>query len=167
MAEPVDPSANVGGLGIQVYLQNGDYEALAEGDWVLVRGRLHSFRGELETLVEQPDQVWRFDTGPPVQPLPVRAFDVGESLEGRLVTFTGDVTRWQGDSIYLCDPAQPDAEVRVTVRSSLGWRRPYVNIGESWQVTGIVSQFAKESPWNGGYRLLVRYPTDLLHLETP
>ena len=52
--------------------------------------------------------------------------------------------------------------VRVTVRSSLPWKRPYVKKGQLWQVTGIVSQFAKEAPWNGGYRVLPRYETDLV-----
>jgi hypothetical protein len=170
VAEPAATDGDVAstaGLGIQVYLRNGVFMEMAEGDWVLVRGRLRSFRGELEVVVERPDQVWRIDAGTPVQPLAVRAYDVGETLEGRLVTFTGTVTGWQGDSIYLCDPEQPDIDVRVTVRSSLGWRRPYVNKGEWWQVTGLVSQFAKEHPWNGGYRILVRYEHDLARIGQP
>lgn len=164
VAEPAG-AGNVGdvaGLGIQVYLQDGLFAEMAEGDEVLVRGRLHSFRGELEAIANEPSQVWRIDGSTPLQPLPVRAYEVGETLEGRLVTFSGEVTGWQGDSIYVCDPERPDEDVRVTVRSSLDWRRPYVNKGEQWQVTGIVSQFAKEHPWNGGYRVLVRYQDDLV-----
>ncbi len=53
----------------------------------------------------------------------------------------------------------------MTVRSSLDWKRPYVNKGERWRVTGIVSQFAREHPWNGGYRVLVRYPPDLVRVD--
>ena len=80
--------------------------------------------------------------------------------------FTGVVTGYQGDSIFLADPLSPEtAAVRVTVRSSLGWKRPYVLPGQRWQVTGIVSQFAQAAPWNGGYRVLVRYPGDLLKLK--
>ncbi len=37
-------------------------------------------------------------------PLPVTVGDIAEPLEGRLVTFSGVVTGWQGDSIYLGDP---------------------------------------------------------------
>ena len=165
VAEPADASSGVAGLGVQVYLRSGVFMPMAEGDWVLVRGRLTSFRGELEVMVDQPDHVWRYAAGAPLLPLPVAACDVGESLEGRLVTFEGVVTGWQGDSIYLCDPAAPEAEVRVTVRSSLDWKRPYVNKGERWRVTGIVSQFAREHPWNGGYRVLVRYPPDMVRVE--
>jgi len=44
-------------------------------------------------------------------------------------------------------------------------KRPYVKKGEFYQVTGIVSQFASAAPWNDGYRVLVRYPTDLVKTE--
>ena len=57
------------------------------------------------------------------------------------------------------------APLRVTVRSSLAWKRPFVYKGEVWQVTGIVSQFALRSPWNGGYRVLPRYVEDLVRIE--
>jgi hypothetical protein len=158
----------IAGLGIQVYLRTGGvFPPLAEGDWVLVRGRLRSHRGELEVQIDLPDQVWPMGPGAPLLPLAVRPAEVGESLEGRLVTLRGTVTRWQGDSIYLADLDDPQAEpVRVTVRSSLGWKRPYVQIGQLFQATGVVSQFAQRAPWNGGYRLLVRYPEDLIRVES-
>jgi hypothetical protein len=37
-----------------------------------------------------------------------------------------------------------------------------VRLGEAWQATGVVSQFARETPWNGGYRMLVRWQNDLV-----
>ena len=168
VADPA-PDYTVGplaGMGINVYLRNGEFPSLAEGDRVLVRGLLRSFRGEMELQLESPTQIWRLDGGAPLQPLPIAAGEVGETLEGRLVTFTSIVTGWQGDSIFVVDPAHPEAEaIRVTVRSSLPWRRPYVQKGQRWQVTGIVSQFAREAPWNGGYRVLVRYKDDLVKLK--
>ncbi|HXF60303.1 MAG TPA: hypothetical protein VNK95_01720, partial [Caldilineaceae bacterium] len=158
----------IAGLGIHVYLQGGEFLPMQEGDWVLVRGVLKSFRGEMEVRLAEPGQLWPIGPGTPLLPLPVQVSEIGESLEGRLVTFTGVVTGWQGDSLYLGDPAAPTAPaVRVTVRSSLGWRRPYVQKGEVFQVTGVVSQFAREAPWNGGYRVLLRYRSDLVRLSTP
>lgn len=114
------------------------------------------------------NDLWPLDHGLPLQPLPVIVADIGESLEGRLVTVTGEVSGWQGDSIFLIDPTIPEAPaVQITVRSSTGWRRPYVNKGQRWQATGIVSQFARESPWNGGYRILVRGERDLVKIKAP
>ncbi len=165
VAEPAAAQQTIAGLGMQVYLLSGDFTPMEEGDWVLVKGELHSFHGEMELLADDPGQVWRIGEGKPILPLSVSAADVGESLEGRLVTFIGEVTGWRGDSFYICDPHFPDAEVQVTVRSSLDWKRPYVNPGEVWQITGIVSQFAKEHPWNGGYRVLARYKSDLVRVE--
>ncbi|MEZ4865381.1 MAG: lamin tail domain-containing protein [Caldilineaceae bacterium] len=162
---PTSPMGPYAGISLNVYLWHGAFPSLVEGDRVGVRGLLQSFRGEMEIVLENPEQIWRIEGGAPLEPLPVTLAEIGESLEGRLVTFTGAVSGWQGDSIILSDPADPTVEaVRVTVRSSLGWRRPYVNKGERWQVTGIVSQFAREAPWNGGYRVLVRYREDLVRL---
>ncbi|MCB0084608.1 MAG: hypothetical protein KDE47_26895, partial [Caldilineaceae bacterium] len=154
------------GIGINVYLRQAQYPDLQVGDRVRLRGVLKSFRGEMELQLYEPTSIQRVGTHTPLLPLPVTGAEIGESLEGRLVSFRGRVSGWQGDSIYLSDPANPDAEaVRVTVRSSTGWRRPYVKRGEEWQVTGIVSQFAAEAPWNGGYRVLVRYEADLSRLQ--
>ena len=167
VADPAPPpNDKTAWLGVQVYLRRGDFPELAEGDRVDVRGTMRSFRGEREILVEKSEDIWRLGAGRPLQPLPVAVSAVGEPLEGRLVTFEGIVTRWLGVSIFLADPTNPDAEpVMVTVRSSLGWRRPFVNKGERWRVTGIVSQAAAAPPWNGGYRVLVRYPTDLVEMK--
>jgi hypothetical protein len=157
------------GLGVQVYLRKGEFIAMQEGEWVLVRGGVvKSFRGEMEIEITEPGQVWPFAPGIPLAPLPVTISTIGETLEGRLVSFTGMVTGWQGDSIYLGDPANPDApSVRVTVRASLGWRRPYVQKGQQFNVVGIVGQFATATPWNDGYRVLVRYEGDLVRVISP
>jgi len=153
------------GIGVNVYLRRGDYPPLQAGDLVLLRGRLDSFRGETELIVDTPDQIWRITGGTMLTPLTVRAGEVGEALEGRLVTLQGVVTGWQGDSIFLGDPEDSDAApVRITVRTTLSWKRPYVRLGEVWQATGVVSQFARETPWNGGYRILVRWQDDLLKM---
>ncbi|MBI3957357.1 MAG: lamin tail domain-containing protein, partial [Chloroflexi bacterium] len=166
VADPaLPPNDKTAWLGVQVYLRRGDFPELGEGDRVDVRGTMHSFRGEREIVVERPEDIWRVGAGEPLQPLPIAASAVGESLEGRLVTFGGFVAGWLGVSIFLGDPDNPDVEpVMVTVRSSLGWRRPFVNKGERWRVTGIVSQSAAAAPWNGGYRVLVRYPSDLVEI---
>ena len=164
-AEPEGVLPAIAGLGVQVYLAAGEFLPMQEGDWVLVRGTLKSFRGEMEIRIAEPGHAWPYAPGTPLLPLPVTPAQVGEALEGRLVTLEGIVTGWQGDSVYLGDVQAADAPpLRVTVRSSLGWKRPYVRLGERYRATGVVSQFAQQAPWNGGYRLLVRYPGDLVKL---
>ncbi|MCB0131916.1 MAG: lamin tail domain-containing protein, partial [Caldilineaceae bacterium] len=155
VADPApDAAGRASGLGMQVYLWQGDYPALEEGDRVRVRGMTKSFRGEMEVTMDTPEQIWKLSDGVPLNPLAVAPGDIGEHVEGRFVTFEGIVTGWQSDSIYLGDPADPAVEpVRVTVRSSLEWRKPYVNKGERYRVTGVVSQFARAEPWNDGYRV--------------
>ncbi|CAN5675080.1 hypothetical protein BH10CHL1_BH10CHL1_27260 [soil metagenome] len=165
-----DPAPNIlegpyAGIGINVYLRKGEFPALQAGDQVLVRGILRSFRGEMELQLDTPDQIWRIGPGILLQPLPVALPEIGETVEGRLVTFTGAVSRWQGDSIYLIDPANPNGPpVRVTVRTSLDWKRPYVQKGQIFRVIGVVSQMASSVPWNGGYRVLVRFKEDLIKM---
>lgn len=170
VADPAPDPINgpYAGIGINVYLRNGLFPTLAEGDWVRVRGQLRTFRGEMELWLTSANDLWRLEHRPPLQPLPVQVAEIGETLEGRLITLTGEVSGWQGDSIFLVDPANPAAPaVQITVRSSTGWRRPYVNKGQRWQATGIVSQFARASPWNGGYRILVRGEPDLVKVKAP
>jgi hypothetical protein len=154
------------GIGANVYLEQGEFPSLVEGDRVWLHGRWNSYRGEMELVLAGPHDVWKLGSGAPLRPLPVWAHTVCESVEGRLVTFTGAVVGWQGDSLLLVDPAHPAAlPVRVTVRTSLPWKRPYVYKGEIWRVTGVVSQFARRSPWNDGYRVLPRYVEDLVRIE--
>jgi hypothetical protein len=156
----------IAGIGIHVYLRNGEFPALQEGDRVLVRGRFHSFRGEMELQMDSPGQLWRVGPGILLEPLPVTVAEIGESVEGRLVTFHGAVSGWQGDSIFLQDLDNPQAApIRVAVLSSLDWKRPFVQRGEIYQVTGIVSQLASQAPWNRGYRVLVRYAGNLVKVE--
>ena len=44
-------------------------------------------------------------------------------------------------------------------------KRPYAKKGQLFQVTGIVGQFGTSAPWNDGYRVLVRYQSDLVRIE--
>jgi hypothetical protein len=153
VADPV--AGGIAGLGVRVYLRRGDYPPFAQGDWVLLRGRFRSFRGEMELSLDDPSQVWKISAGELLRPLPVDLPAIGEKLEGRLITVTGIVSGWQGASIFLLDPTQAiSSPLRIVTPIVSGWRRPYVRIGQRWVVTGIVSQSATTAPWNGGYRVL-------------
>ena len=107
-------------------------------------------------VLDTAEQIWRIEGGAPLQPLPVRVRDIGEALEGRLVTFRGVVSGWQGtaSTSWTRRPAGRAGAPPCAARSR---KRPYVHEGDRFTVTGVVSQFAREDPWNGGYRVLVRW----------
>ena len=150
------------GAGLRVFLPIGDFPALAPGDVVVAHGELTTFRGERELRIDTPAAIAATGAGALPQPLATHVTAIGEAFEGRLVIFTGVVAWADGDSLYLHDPAQPQAPaVRVMVARSLGWPRPAALPGQRWRVTGVVSQMARAAPWNGGYRVLVRWPSDL------
>lgn len=156
----------IAGSGLRVYLPWGDFPALREGDWVEARGLLQSFRGERELRPAGPSGVVRLEAGAPLLPQVIALAQVGEGVEGQLVRFEGVIAATDGDSLFLADPAAPGLPpMRVIVARSLGWPPPVAAAGELWQVTGIVSQSARAAPWNGGYRVLVRAPADLVRLR--
>lgn len=160
------PGDAVAGPGLRVYLPYVDFSPIAEGSVVRVTGTTASFRGEKELQLAHASDLVVLATGEPLLPLAVEVADLGEAHEGRLVTFEADILLVDGDSLYVTDAALPGSQiVRVAVLRSLGWPRPAAQASEHWRVTGIVGQMARASPWNGGYRVLVRYPSDLARLR--
>jgi hypothetical protein len=149
------------GNGVRVYLPLQEFAALAPGDRVRVHGTLANYRGEREVVVAAPAAVEWLGASPPPQPEPTTPSAIGEPMEGRLVTLHGAVVRVDGDSLYLADLRAPAAApLRVVVLRSLGWPCPAAQPGELWRATGVVSQLEGRTP-GGGYRLLVRFPSDL------
>ncbi len=139
--------------GMLVYLRSGEWPPLSEGQWVRVNGRLDTYYGEREISLVRIDDIKTLQPAAPPPPLPIRTGEVNETNEGRLVQISGAITGyWKESTLYLDDGS---GEARITIKTSTGIRRPYVNIGEVWTVVGVVSQ--SES----GYRLLPRRAEDL------
>ncbi len=55
---------------------------------------------------------------------------------------------------------------RIYLDRDTGVTRPWLEVGQPLQVVGVVSQYTDEDPPVGGYRLLPRYPFDLV-IEEP
>ncbi|MCD6288917.1 MAG: lamin tail domain-containing protein, partial [Anaerolineae bacterium] len=144
--------------GIQVYAGHHPWPQLQEGDWVEVQGRVADFHGESEIQIKREDGVRVLGRGKPPAPALIRCDLVGEAYEGMLVMVVGRVTGFGRREIRLSDGR---AEVRVYVRGNLGWRRPWVERGQWWSAIGVVSQYVRARPYEGGYRLLPRYEDDL------
>ncbi len=144
--------------GIKVYLRAGEYPPLAVGDRVRVTGWLHSFHGETELSAPDPSYVTRLGPGAPPAAFPVSTGQLGEAHEGRLVWVMGRVTKFEPQALTLDDGTGP---ARIYFPDELSWRRPYVQIGELWAAQGVVSQYAPDAPYVGGYRLIPRFETDV------
>ena len=70
----------------------------------------------------------------------------------------GRVVKFEPQALTLDDGTGP---TRIFFPAELPWRRPYVNVGEFWAAQGVVGQYAFEAPWEGGYRVIPRFKTDV------
>ncbi len=70
----------------------------------------------------------------------------------------GRAVKFEPQAIILDDGSGP---ARIYFPVELGWRRPYVVIGEAWGAQGVVGQYTYEAPWEGGYRLIPRFESDV------
>jgi DNA/RNA endonuclease YhcR with UshA esterase domain len=143
--------------GIMVYLSRGRYPRLSEGDWVRVRGQVWDFHGEKEILVGHWRDVERLGGGEPLEPVQIKTGEVNEENEGLLVEITGEVVGYAWNTIYLDDGS---GKAKVYIKRATGVKKPWVEKGEIYRVVGVVSQYA-EAPYEGGYRLLPRYQSDI------
>jgi uncharacterized protein YdeI (BOF family) len=147
--------------GIQVYMSRSEWPALRVGDWIEVQGRLVDFHGEREVRIFSSAQLRVIGPGAPPVPVLLRGDQLGEMYEGMLVMVVGRVSGFGRQELRLSDHY---GEVRVYVREAVGWRRPWVERGDWWSAIGVVSQYAIQKPYVGGYRLLPRYRDDLAPL---
>ncbi|MCB9133059.1 MAG: lamin tail domain-containing protein [Anaerolineales bacterium] len=145
--------------GMMVYLRSGEWPPLSEGQWVRVNGWLDTFNGEKEIKLTRIDDIKTMGAAPPPAPILIRTGDVGEVTEGLLAQITGAITGFYGDTTFYLDDGS--GEARITVKQYTGFRRPYVNNGDIWTVTGIVSQNDDEAPYDSNYRILPRTPDDI------
>ena len=144
--------------GIQVYMSRSEWPALRLGDWIEVQGHLVDFHGEREIKISSSAQLRIIGPGAPPVPVLLRGDQLGEIYEGMLVMVVGRVSGFGRQELRLSDHY---GEVRVYVREAVGWRRPWVERGDWWSAIGVVSQYAIQKPYVGGYRLLPRYRDDL------
>lgn len=147
------------GSGMKVYLSDGAYPPLEEGDWVRVEGELSDYHGEREITISSTAKVQWLGVGQPPRPVLVETGELGEGVEGLLVELVGRVTGWGWDAVYLDDGS---GQARVYFGRSELAEKPWVEKGELYLVVGVVSQYASARPYEGGYRLLPRYARDVI-----
>jgi lamin tail-like protein len=137
----------------------------ARGATILVRGPLADPYGQVE-LRPGASGFTVTGRGSLPTPLQLRAAELGEATEGRLVELVGtvDATPRKGTSgdlvTDLLDPV--GAEFRVVTDGSSGIVPSQLVKGTTYRVTGVLGQRASRKGALDGYRLYVRDPEDIV-----
>ncbi len=144
--------------GVRVYIRHGGPPELALGDRVQVSGEMGRFHGEVEVQVDEPGRVTRLGAGEPVTPMDIRTGNVGPGYEGMLVRITGQVVGLYKSTLDLDDGS---GVARAVFRELTGVQRPWVEMGELWQVVGVVGRISGEGGVLGPYRVFPRFASDV------
>lgn len=149
------------GAGVVIYLGRGDFPPMRAGQRITAYGYLRTRNGERQLYLRSLDQMSLGDPGPEPLPARIATGQVGEATEGRLVTIFGRVVRLETNAVWLDDGS---GRARVYFRSSIGFRRPPMRQGQFWRITGIVSEFTTSASNAPGYRVLVRFESDVVRV---
>lgn len=152
--------------GILVYLPKDFRGHFDLGDQVEVEGNLRSFHEEAEIVVRDRSDIKLIEAKAPFPPLPIHTTALLEPYEGYLVMLRGQAVAFDRSNTFWVDDGTDWA--KVYIRRSTGIRKPFIEIGTELTLVGIVSQYSdREAPSRNDYRLLLRYPSDLVILPTP
>lgn len=147
--------------GILLYLGSGAWLPMQPGQQVQAFGYLRTRTGQRELYVRN---LWQVGVGPALEPpLPIHvdSGSIGEALEGWLVVIQGPVVRLETNAFWIDDGS---GRARVFFGSASGVKRPKVRRGEVWRVVGVVSEYTTRTSKAPGYRLQVRFESDLTQL---
>jgi hypothetical protein len=151
--------------GIKVYLPKDHRLWVNLGDWVEVVGHTQMYHGELEVSVSERRDARRLKPGDPLPPLPIGSGVMVEPYEGMLVMLNGWAVDFERGGHFWADDGTGWA--RIYLDPDTGIHRPWLEVGQSVLAVGVVSQYTDEEPPIGGYRLMPRYPFDLVIAPPP
>jgi hypothetical protein len=152
--------------GIAVYLARGDWPSIAIGQTVTVLGYMRHRQGEAQLYARN---TWHVHVGAaddliPPPSLPVLTGQIGEDIEGWLVTVSGSVVRLESQAFWLDDGS---GVMRVFFSTSAGWKRPKVSRGEWVTVTGLVTEATTARDTVQKIRMQPRTPADVIRVVEP
>ena len=136
--------------GIQIYFYEEDFPELKLGDEIEVQGEI-SF-SEAKIKISSGEDINILSSDDTISPKLVETGKIDESLEGMLVTVSGQVAKTSGSTFYLDDGS---GEVKVYIIKSTEIKKPEMGKGDWFTITGVVSETSS------GYRILPRYQDDV------
>lgn len=162
------------GVNVFCYDQLTAFE-LALGDSVIATGEVEEYIDEgvgatTEVVCRAAADIDTLSTGHP-EPEPAE-MDIEEAAvedsEGRLVRTFGEVVSMMGDwKMTLADLYDADQMIDVyQAYNDSVTLAPYA-VGDTLEITGVVSQYDETSPYFDGYQLIPRYQRDIVHWVPP
>lgn len=141
--------------GIQIYSSKKDFPELQLGDYIQVTGKLSEASGEKKINTSTSEDIVVLEPQEIVpEPIIITNEEIGESLEGALITIEGNIVDQKGQSFYV-DYGGSD-EIKISIKSTTEIEKPKLEDGQLVRVTGIVSQ-SKDI-----YQILPRYQEDIV-----
>ncbi|MFH1433503.1 MAG: lamin tail domain-containing protein, partial [Candidatus Uhrbacteria bacterium] len=144
------------GSGIQVYMYSADWPELELGDVVELTGELTSSRGETRIKISTASDVTLIDHIAEPAAHEIEIEEVGEEVEGWLVSVSGVIQSIESDRLSL---ESDGTTVLVIAKEATEMDLYELNEGMRIEVTGVVSQYYDS------YRILPRSMNDIEILE--
>ncbi|PIY78521.1 MAG: hypothetical protein COY82_02055, partial [Parcubacteria group bacterium CG_4_10_14_0_8_um_filter_35_7] len=108
--------------------------------------------GEARIKIKDKNDIKILGHKDPPKGHPVKIGQIGEELEGSLVSLEGEVIEKRGNSFYIDDGSD---EVRIYIKSSTNIGKLELKEGDRVKIQGILSEI------KSGYRILPRYKSDI------
>jgi len=142
----------ISGSGLQVFSYSRIFGGIRLGDKLEIFGKMSEVGGEKRLVVESPDFIKIISHDNLLEPELISTGEAGEQYEGYLVLAEGSVMAINGDIFYIDDGS---GQAKVYVKPGARIKKPDMKIGDSVNVTGIVSRTSL------GYRVLPRFQNDI------
>lgn len=148
-----------GSAGIYVFHEDGFDLEIDLGDVVDVSGTLAESNGRLQVVPANPNtDVEVSGLAPEPFPLPRRTGRINEDSEGWLVGIEGTVIVTDTNRLMIDDGTGP---ADVVIAANTGIDLSGIQVGQEVTVVGLSSQFDAVPPFDGGYRVMPRFQTDV------
>lgn len=146
--------------GIKVDLPKDFKSGVHLGDKVRLGCTIEESRGEKYIKFDESSAVAILGTNLVCRsPHRIGTGEVLDNWEGRFVEVEAPVAVTEGDTFYLDDGS---GRIKVYIKESTGIQKPPMRQGDLVRVKGIISQWGQHDDGSDNYRLMPRYPEDLV-----
>ena len=131
---------------------------MAVGDRLKVTGWTRRYEGEPEISIPDAGYITRLGPGGAITPRYLRTGATTLAHSGQFVLVEGKVLRYERQGLVLDDGSGP---LRVYFPDALGWRRPYVELGQAWAAQGVLVPNPFDQATTGSMEVVPRFRTDV------